>query len=173
MEIFNTKWKVLIPIFKYPTKGLGIREISRLSSVSHPSVLKIINGLAKEGMVRVEKREKLHLVKGNFENEDFLELKRLYNLLSLKELTDFLKERFDPEVIMVFGSYSKGTDFEESDIDIYMGSKKFKINPRDLKKFEEKLARRIDIFTGNLKGFPDELKENIINGVKLWGWLKI
>ena len=81
MEIFNTTWKVLIPIFKYPTKGLSIREISRLSKISHPSVIKIIKKLAEERMIFLERKAKVHLVRANLDNEEFVEAKKLYNII--------------------------------------------------------------------------------------------
>ncbi len=59
MEIFNTSWKVLIPIFDRPTFGLTIIEISRIAKTSHPTVSKIVKILERNGLVMIEKeREK-------------------------------------------------------------------------------------------------------------------
>ena len=169
MEIFNTNWKVLLPLFKYPTRGLTIREIARLSNLSHTIVSKIIKRLEKEEIITIEKIKNLYLVKGNFENSKFIELKKLYNILSLKEVVNYLTQNYLIDLIIVFGSYSKGLDTENSDIDLFIGYKEIDIN---LKRFEEKLNRKIQLFSGDLKKFPKELKENIINGIKLYGWLK-
>jgi len=171
MEIFNTRWQVLIPIFKYPTIGLSIREISRLSNVSHTVVIKVIRELEEEGIVIVDRRDKAYYVRGNLENRRFIELKRLFNVLSLKPLVEFLVERYSPEVIILFGSYSYGTDTERSDIDLYIGYKEFEID--GLETFERELNRKIQIFTGDLSKYPKELMENIINGIKLYGWIRI
>jgi len=173
MEIFNTTWKVMIPIFKYPTKGLSIREISRLSKVAHPSVIKIVKKLEKSNLVSIEKRRNGFLIRANLENEKFVELKKLYNLISLKELVEYIKEKFEPEVIICFGSFASGIDIESSDIDLFIGNKEVEINEKELSKFEKKLCRKIQIFSGNLKDLPKELRENIVNGVKLFGWLRI
>ncbi len=163
----------MIPLFKFPTKGLSIREISRLSKISHPSVIKIIKKLEKSNLVSIEKRRREFLVRANLENEKFIELKKLYNLISLKELVDYIKEKFEPDVIICFGSFANGIDIESSDIDIFVGNKEISIDESELKKFEKKLCRKIQIFSGKLKDFPKELRENIINGIKLFGWLKI
>ncbi len=173
MEIFNTAWKVLIPIFQYPLRGLSAREIARMAGISHTATLKILKRFETEGIVKIEKRGKLWLVTAAVDNPEFIKLKKLYNLLSLEEFTGFLVSNYPIEVIILFGSYAEGRDTERSDIDVYVGYGEIRITEKDLKKFEEKLKRKIQIFTGNLKNFPKELKENILNGVKLWGWLKL
>ncbi|BFI73775.1 hypothetical protein YN1_7620 [Nanoarchaeota archaeon] len=170
MEIFDTKWKVLIPIFKYPTKGLSIREIAKLSGISHTYIIKIIKELENENLITIERKEKINLIRGNLENKYFIELKRLYNILSLKDLVNYLVDNYSPDVIILFGSYSYGTDTEKSDIDLYIGYKNFEIN---LEKFEKELSRKIQVFSGDIKNYPKELLENILNGVKLYGWIKI
>jgi len=171
MEIFNTTWKVLIPIFKYPTLGLSIRRIAKLSNVSHTVVMKIVRELGEEGIVIVDRRDNVYYVRGNFENKRFIELKRMFNVLSLKPLVEFLVEKYSPEVIILFGSYSYGMDTERSDIDLYVGYKELEVE--GLETFEGELNRRIQIFTGDLSKYPKELVENIINGIKLYGWIKI
>ena len=173
MEIFNTTWKVLIPIFKYPTKGLSIREISRLSKISHPSVIKIIKKLAEERMIFLERKAKMHLVRANLDNEEFVEAKKLYNIISLKELVEYIAEKRLADVIILFGSYSQGTDTESSDVDIYAGYKNISLSSRELERFEKNLSRKIQIFSGSMKKYPKELQENILNGVKLYGWISL
>ncbi len=173
MEIFNTTWKVLIPVFQQPTKGLTIREISRLCKISHPSVIRIIKTLKKRKILTVEEIGKQHAVKGNFESDEFVELKKIYNIISLKPLVSYVTEKYYPDVIIVFGSYANGTDFEKSDIDIYVGYKHIDMEGPILRRFEKSLGRKIEIFSGKLEDYPKNLIENIINGVKLYGWLKL
>jgi predicted nucleotidyltransferase len=139
-----------LPIFKYPTKGLTIREIARLTNLSHTIVSKIIKELEEKGIVCIEKIKNLYLVKGNFESGEFVELKKLYNILSLKDLVNYLKDNCFIDIIIVFGSYSKGLDTENSDIDLFIGYKELDV---DLKKFEKELNRKIQLFSGDLKNF--------------------
>ncbi len=140
----------MLPIFKYPTKGLTIREIARLTNLSHTIVSKIIKELEEKGIVCIEKIKNLYLVKGNFESGEFVELKKLYNILSLKDLVNYLKDNCFIDIIIVFGSYSKGLDTENSDIDLFIGYKELDV---DLKKFEKELNRKIQLFSGDLKNF--------------------
>ncbi len=173
MEIFNTTWKILIPIFRRPTVGLTIRDISREAGISHPTVSRIVKALEAEKVVLTEKRKNQILVKGNFDNERFLELKRMYNILSLKPFIEEITQRYPVDVIICFGSYSLGRDTENSDIDLYIGYRKISLSKSLIEKFERRLHRKIQIFSGKLEEFPRELIENIINGVKLYGWIRI
>ena len=73
--------------------------------------------------------------------------------------------------IILFGSYLRGEDLEDSDIDLFVQSKE-KV---DLGRFEKKLGRKIQIF-----GYKDisaiknkELANNIVNGYVLNGFIEI
>ena len=85
-----------------------------------------------------------------------------------------MKEKYFNPVIILFGSYSRGEDTEESDIDLYIETPS-KIKDACLGPFENKLKRNIQIFNynnmNNIRG--PELKNNIINGIKLNGELEI
>lgn len=85
----------------------------------------------------------------------------------------FLDEKFDHPTLIVFGSYSKGEDTEESDIDLYLEtSSKKEIN---LEVFEKKLKRNISIIRQrNINELKNkELANNILNGIVLNGYLEV
>ena len=70
----------------------------------------------------------------------------------------------------MFGSYQKGEDVEDSDIDLFIECKKEEL---DIKIFEKKLGRNIELhFNENFTSYPKELKNNIINGIVLSGFLE-
>ena len=59
---------------------------------------------------------------------------------------------------------------EGSDIDLFVECRKEEIN---LKRFEKKLGRKIELhFNENFLSYPKELKNNIINGMVLSGFLE-
>ena len=101
--------------------------------------------------------------------------KRLFNIKLIFEsgLLDYIvKEYFNP-VIVLFGSYSKGEDVEDSDIDLYIETpKKQEFN---LQKFEKILNRKIQVFNyRNIKEVPNHhLSNNIINGTTLNNFLEV
>ena len=75
-----------------------------------------------------------------------------------------------PKTIVLFGSYRRGEDVEESDIDIFLECKKENVN---VERFEKKLGRKIQLhFQENFNAYPKELKNNIINGIVLSGFLE-
>ena len=75
-----------------------------------------------------------------------------------------------PKSIVLFGSYQRGEDIENSDIDLFIESKKEKL---DINIFEKKLKRKIELhFKEDFTSYPKELKNNIINGIVLSGFLE-
>lgn len=171
MLIESNAQKTLALIFKYPTTGFTIREISRRLGLSPPTVSSIIKKLEKSDLVKIVKEKVQYKVFGNLENEKFREIKQIFNIYSLLSLKSFLIKEFNPNSIVVYGSYSVGEDVERSDIDIFVDS--LKKRDVDLSKFEEKLARTIHLFVDRFKNLPRELRSNIVNGVILYGVIEL
>jgi len=170
MLIESNTQKFLSIIFRFPTKGFTVREIARLIKVSPPTGASIARILENKDLIKVKKERVQHKIFGNLEDEYFKQLKRIYNIFYLSGLTDFLVKNFNPNTIVVFGSYSKGEDTEDSDIDIFVDSV---VNKEiNLEKFEKELSRRIHLHVNDIKKIPDDLKKNIINGIILYGFLE-
>jgi len=167
MLIQTSIQKILELFFKYPTKGFTIREIGRILDISPPTVSSNVSKLTKKELLKMEKEKIQYKVYSNIENENFRELKRIYNLYSLSELKNFLTREIRPKTIIVYGSYSRGEDREDSDLDIFIDTQVKK--EIDLKKFEGKLVRKIHLIIKEFKKVPDDLKKNIINGIILYG----
>ncbi len=174
----DNRYKILMIFFEDPSpKGIGfqLREISRKVEVAPPSVKKYLNELEKEGLV-MKIKHRIHgypVYYANRDNEEFKFLKKVDIIMKIKEsgLLKYLSENCMPDVIILFGSASKGEDLKESDIDLFVLSSKEKI---DLTQFEKKLNRKINIlFSDNFNKLSKELKNNIINGIILKGYLKI
>ena len=82
-----------------------------------------------------------------------------------------MKNSFMPNVIVLFGSYRKGEDTEESDIDLFLECPGEEIS---LGRFEKKLKRKVQLhFKTNFNDYPKELKNNISNGIVLDGYLEV
>lgn len=163
--------------FEEPTKEHYLIEISKKAQLSHTSVknhlitLKNLS-IIKESIERKGKR-KFPLYKADINNKNYRENKKLYNIFQLRNLglINYLKDRLMPRAIVLFGSYQKGEDVESSDIDLFVGCKEENL---DLLKFKRKLKRNIQLhFKENFKDYPPELKNNIINGLVLDGYLEV
>ncbi len=163
--------------FDEPTKLHYLIEISKKSKLAHTSAKNHLTSLKKEGIIKeiVEKRGKRNFpsYKANLESQSYKQEKKIYNLSKLcdSELLSYLRDTFMPKAIILFGSYSHGEDIEESDIDIFIESKKQDL---DLNKFENIFKRKIELhFNENFNNYPKELKNNIINGDILYGYLEV
>ncbi|MFH0876390.1 MAG: nucleotidyltransferase domain-containing protein [archaeon] len=170
--------KVLEVFFDDPLPsgiGFALREISRKVSLAPKSVKNYLDKLEKEKIV-IKKEHRVHkypVYYANRENEYFKFLKKLNTIRSIYEsgLLDFLNEKCMPDVIILFGSASKGEDIKESDIDIYLQCEEKK---NDLSRYEKELNRKINLFfEKNFNKLSEELKKNIINGDKLKGYLNL
>lgn len=165
--------KVMELFFKFPYTSFHIREIARLTGLSSTGVIKIIKKLKKEKLLLSKKANNMEEIKPDF-NGRFLIIKRLYNIYSIYDsgLIDYIKSYYEmPQSIILFGSYSNGTDTEKSDIDIGVVSAK-KVIP-DFKKFETRLSRKINLHLIEIKNTPKEFINSLANGIVLEGFVEM
>ena len=155
--------------FINPTKGHYLMDISRKVKLAHTSVKKNLNELLKSGLIKefLEKKGKRNfpVYKANIDSNVYKKHKIAYNILSILDsgLIDFIEKKLMPKSIVLFGSYQKGEDVEDSDIDLFIECKKEEL---DIKIFEKKLGRNIELhFNENFTSYPKELKNNIIMGL--------
>ncbi len=150
--------KIVELFFNFPTQPFSAREIARLTKITHPTVSTALKKLKKLDLVELNVlKNRSRVGRGvswisNQDNTDFKELKRVYNFKNLysSNLIKKIVQETAPNSIVLFGSYSRGEDTEESDIDLLVVSKEKKIN---LKFYEKKLKRKINIM------FVQEVKE--------------
>jgi|SRR3989344_6524350 len=162
--------------FVNPTKKIYLMEISRKIQLAHTSVKKNLDTLVKLGLITrsVEKKgeRKFPIYLANRDNKLFKEHKMIYNLSSLLEsgIIKYIEEKIMPASLIVFGSYQRGEDTEESDIDLFVEGKEESL---ELHIFEKKLKRKIQLhFKEQFASYPKELKNNLINGIVLSGFLE-
>ena len=165
-------WRVFSEFAKNPTKPYQIRELSKEIGLATTSIKLHLKELEKNNFIKHEKVGVYKAYKANFNDENFKFYKKLFNLTTLKEcgLINELEKQLSPDVIILFGSYSKGEDIENSDIDIFALAKE---KAMDLKKYEKSLGRNIQLFfSEDLNKLPKELFNNILNGVILNGFIR-
>lgn len=165
-------YKVLRLFFDYPTKRFQLREISRMIKLGLPSVRNHVAKLERSGFVKKDKKG-VYQSYFSSKNDIFKLYKRNDVLFRIEEsgLNDFLAETFVPDAIVLFGSASRGEDIETSDIDLLIVAKEKDV---DLKTFEKKLNRKISLhFEEAVPKIPKELLNNIINGIVVYGYLKV
>jgi len=160
--------RVLEVFFIEPTMIHFIKEISKKIALAPVSVRNYIEDLQNENLIRKKEAKPFNGFVANRESEKFTFYKKVYNIYTLRELTEFLVSEYYPKVIIVFGSYSRGEDVESSDIDLFLLSKSKK--DVELKIFEKKLHREIHVIAVNdVKKLDNKLIKKIYGGVTLYG----
>lgn len=175
MKTKNIKDKVKEYFFLNPTVKLRVRQIERELKLSLPSVIRYIKELEKEGILKKEETSGTVFFSSDRTSKSFLLEKRFFNinLIFGCGLIEFMIKEYSNPVIVVFGSYSRGEDIENSDIDLYVQiPSKREIR---LEKFENILKRKIQLFVySNINKISNpHLANNIINGITLNNFLEV
>lgn len=167
--------KIMKFFYDYPSQKIHLRELARKTGLSPTGASKILRQLVKDGLVVKEKTKLAVFYKPNHDNKKFYIHKKASNLLKLRTselLSDLIHFYRQPETIVVFGSYSDGTDIEKSDIDILVITKITK--KFDASKYEKYFKRGINIIAmPSLKKASKEFINNVINGSVLYGYLQV
>ena len=175
MKRKNTKDEIKNYFFINPTSKLRVRQIERELKLSLPSIIKSCHELEKEEIIKKEKIAGAVLYSSDRTSKNFLLEKKLHNLKHLYNsgFVEYLRIELSNPLIIVFGSYAKGEDIENSDIDTYIQTS----SPKKLhvEKFERILKRKIQIFSyKSIRDVPNlHLANNIVNGITLNGFLEI
>ncbi len=166
-------WTVLREFLENPLKKRYIRELSRKVKLASTSIKIHLNRLIKEGFVIEKKDDIFKYYVANFDSEKFRFYKKINWLMSLNDfgLVQYLNDSCVPDAIVLFGSCAKGEDTEKSDMDIYVQSSKKKL---DIEKYEKMINREIQLFfSEDINKLPKELRNNVLNGIKLDGYIKV
>lgn len=169
-------WKVARVFFNEPTEDHYLKEISRKAGLSHTSVKKHLQELQQMGIIETEEERRgkrsYPIYRSMVEERVYKNLKKIDVLhrLETSELLDHLEQKFSPNCIVLFGSASRGEDVEESDVDLFLEADE---NQVDLSEYEDVLNREIQLHLNpDFTNYPQELKNNIINGTLLRGFLE-
>ena len=175
MKTYNIKEKIKEYFFMNPTSKLRVRQIERELRLPLPSVIRYCRELEKEGILKKTSISGVSCYSADRSSKKYLVEKRLFNIRLAFDsgLIDYLAEEYFNPVVVLFGSYSKGEDTEDSDIDLYIEtSSKKEIK---LSEFEKTLKRKIQAFKyssiSQIKNI--HLSNNIINGVVLNNFLEV
>jgi len=176
LKLTSLQNEILRVLFRKAGMQLNQRQIANVLNVTPPAITKALPLLEKMNFIKVskDKETKRWSISLNAENHKAMQLKRVDNLKQIYEsgLCDFLEKEFAGAAIIVFGSYSRGEDTINSDIDIAVIGRKEKII--DAAKYEAALERRINInFYASFDKIHKNLKENLANGILLAGGFEL
>ena len=166
-------------IFDYPNKTFHIRMIERETKYSPTAIIDATEKLRSFDIIKVEKTPLTTNITANLESEAYRFYKIIFNLYRLERylFVNGLINIFNkPDVIVLFGSFAKGEDIEESDIDIFVLTKsKPKAGLDNLTKLiEEEMKRKVNLhILPSLEKSSPEFKNAVANGIVLYGYLKV
>lgn|SRR3989338_10373040 len=165
--------------FEEPTREFHLRELARLMRRNPVTVKNYLKEFVKIGVLSRKKERMLEIYSSNTEDFYYKQYKKIYNQLKLIEsgLLDFLKNEFNLPIIITFGSYERGEDNKNSDLDIFLLTELKK--EMQLDNYEKKIGRPIQLHIMNGREFANAKKDNpdlvnsIINGSILNGFLEV
>lgn len=165
--------QILEQFFNNPAKDFHIREMARLLNLSKTTVAYHINHLVKDKLILKQKKDVFISFRANETSDRYRFYKRQQSLASIFEcgLLDYLESQCAPRCIILFGSFAKGEHDKSSDIDLFVQANDTLLKLSD---FEKRLKHKINVlFEPALEKLSSELLNNIINGIKLQGFIKL
>lgn len=180
LDLETAKQKVLGVLFQFPEKEFSLTELAKEAKVKKSNIGKILNELKKIGLIEIIPLKNIWRIKANQGNWYFIRSKIIHNLNFIYQsgLVEFLNEHFkNPKAVVLFGSFRKGEDISNSDIDIAIETDETQdyqiIGLRELREFEEEIGRKIQIHLFNRKNIDLNVFNNIANGIVLLGFLEV
>ena len=173
MSIKNNTNKVLTIFLEDSLGEFRLREIGRKTKLSPTAVKKHLEILEKEKLINKIIKMGNPIYIANRDTERFSLNQRTHTIFTLEDsgLLEFLSEKAAPTSITLFGSHVKGEATKDSDIDLFLIGKETDIEVSD---YEKKLNKKLHIFfQEDPKIISKELKNNLINGIVLRGYLKL
>ncbi len=176
----TAKNKIIEVLFMYPEKEFSLSDLAREAGVSKANIGDILSEFREAGLITIEKLSKIWRIKSNQTNWRYVRSKIVYNLnfVYRSGLVEFLIDYFkNPKAIVLFGSFRKGEDLSNSDMDIAIETdedKEYEVTGlRELLEFEKILGRKIQLHLFNRKKIDISVFNNIANGIILWGFLEV
>jgi len=162
--------KLLAYLAANPGREFYQREIARETDVSAGAVNQYLRAFAVEGLVLGRKRGRMFFYSLNLDNPAVRAFKVFLTVLELNPLLERIKDASDK--VLLFGSCAEGTDYEGSDIDLFILAQEKEKVKKELAGF--KSAKKISplILNSNelvkLKQDDKPLYERIMKGRELW-----
>jgi predicted nucleotidyltransferase len=176
----TAKNKVIKVLFRYPEKEFSLSDLAKEAGVAKANIGNILDEFQEAGLISIEKLSKIWRIKSNQTNWLYLRSKIVYNLNFVYKsgLVEFLIDFFkNPKAAVLFGSFRKGEDLSNSDIDIAIETDEIDeykiIVLRELSEFEGIIGRKIQIHLFNRENIDLGVFNNIANGILLWGFLEV
>ena len=122
--MINNKLDIVIALIERPNEQITINRLSQELDIDYKNVYNIVKKLERDNLIFLEKNGNAYNCILNKEVHPIIfeaEFNRRNNFLkkkSFKVLADKLSKLNFPFIALIFGSYAKGTETKNSDIDL-------------------------------------------------------
>lgn len=165
------QYKIKELFFENPSQEFYLRQIAKLTGTPKTTVSRILKQLLKEKLILRKKSVPFDKYIANTENTLYKFYKKYFIIEKLYKsgLLEYIVNETHPKALILFGSCAKGEYNKNSDIDIFVNSSETALN---LEKF--RLKHKINLFfEPNILNLSKELRQNITNGIILYGMLRL
>jgi predicted nucleotidyltransferase len=176
---WTTTYLVMGHFFKYPRIDFTLSEVAQATNLSKSTVSAIINNLRNAGFVRITDLGIVYRITANPDSWIYRREKIIYNFANVvrSDIVEHLVNKYkNPKCILLFGSYRKGEDDEDSDIDIAVevtdGEETGEFHLEGFKLFEDFAKRKVVVHVFTRKQVNNNVFMGIANGIVLHGLLE-
>ena len=153
---------------------LQTSNIIKKTDYDFKTVKKYLKELVKFDLIKEHRDLTIPTYEANYRSKFFLNIKRekILNDMFISGLPEFLNKGLGDTPCILFGSCVRGDYYEDSDIDLFIQSKKTKL---DLSFYEKKLKRKINLFfEERWQNLSEGMKTGLLNdGIAINGRLRL
>ncbi len=172
--------RVIRVLCSFPEKEFSLSDLAKEAGVAKPHIGRILDRLLDVNFIEITKLSKIWRIKANQQEFRFIKAKIIYNLdfLYNSGIVELLNVRFEnPRAIILFGSFRRGEDLSNSDIDIAIETgteQEYQVlGLKELAEFERAIHRKIQLHVFHRDHIDLNVFNNIANGIVLAGFLEV
>jgi DNA-binding transcriptional regulator YhcF (GntR family) len=155
-------------IFEEPESEFSVRELAEKAEVSPSTASRKLDVLVENGVAE-RNRSRGSVIVSAPDSQAFRDRKLSFNLWKLAEsgVVQELWNESAPEAVVLFGSFSKGEDTHQSDVDLAL------VEGRTVEPDTKVIGRQVSAVDVTLDEARDGFLETLANGIVLRGYLDL
>lgn len=175
MNMLNkTAFNIMEQFFYSGLNRLQTSKIIKKTGYDFKTVKKYLKDLTNLDLIKKHDDLNIPTYEANYRDKFFLNIKRekIVDDIFINGLPQYLNKRLGETACILFGSCARGDYYEDSDIDIFIQSKKVRM---DVSGYEKRLKRRINpFFEEKWQNLSEGMKTGLLNdGITINGRLKL
>lgn len=170
----KTAFTIIEQFFYLGLNRVQTSKLIKKTGYDFKTVKKYLKDLTNLGLINEYKDLNIPTYEANYRNKFFLNIKRekILDDIFISGFPQYLNKKLGETACILFGSCVRGDYYKDSDIDMFIQSKRIRL---DLSKYEKKLKRKINLFfEENWQNLSEGMKTGLLNdGIAINGRLKL